>query len=159
MNILNAMYMYSSDLYIVKHNDKAYVMDRYREGNEDYDYGVWSSFDFNKLSTNEIGFEEGIPEIHLNGTMDFLLDEDLCLTYGVSKEVVSELRKMPFDKWAIHLKEKGYKDVSVILSSTYGCDVDYFEPLNDQELKKIKEADGDILDYIEAYENKLEMER
>ena len=159
MNILQFAQQFSDNIIMLKQNDDIYILDNYLLGKADCNFGVWNHVSIEDLKSGDVDIEDVTPAIYIDDYVDFLLDKDLELTYGVDKETIKGLYGNPFSEWGDILTEKGYADVAKELSSLIDPFRNpVFEPVTEDYLNEcIEEAYGyaaDCIDqFVAEYEN------
>lgn len=154
---------FSSNLYFAIKDDIAYVLDSYRLGDVNYNYGIYTEMPVEELKNptgDEFGYYDVIPDIYFNDTLDFLLREDLEQTYNFPKDVVKELEGMLFGDWAKYLKEN-HPDLYENFPFTEYCEFFHgdihLQGMSEEEIQKIIELTGNYdLKNIEKCEKQYE---
>lgn len=153
-NIVEAIDSFEGNLYVVVHEDKAYIIDASREGDEEFDYGIWTSIPVEDLKKGQTK-EDVIPDICLNGMIDFLIRDDFPNEFGLSEDEIKEIEKHNFCEWDDVLRKMGHKDAA-------NCIEDYcalfnkdaqFKPMTDEEIDAYRTNNEAVLDYINETEN------
>lgn len=104
MTAIDIINYFSSNLYFVSENNYIYLIDSYRLGNEDYNYGICAKLTKNDLMIGNFNIEN-VPDIYIDDFFDFLLKDDLQNTYGISIDIVNKLNDVAFSEWDIIFKE------------------------------------------------------
>lgn len=104
MTAIDIINYFSSNLYFVYNDNFIYLIDNYRLRDEDYNYGICAKLTKNDLLTGNFNIEY-IPDIYIDGFFDFLLNEDLQNTYGISKDIIIQLKDVTFSEWDIIFKK------------------------------------------------------
>ena len=109
MKLTEYLQCMSGELYLVKYQDKVYVLSDYRLEDKNYDYGIYASVSYNDLLNGTCSDSDVVPEMFVDEFFDFLLNDDLSKTYGVSEEDLDKLVNIDEQDWNKELTSKGYK--------------------------------------------------
>ena len=111
MTITDFISILSSNIKIITKNNKMYIIDNYRLGQEDYDFGIYSAHSVDDLKNNELTIDD-IPGIYIEGYADFMLNDDFKNEYDLPSEEINKLSDAPIDKWAAILRKDKFKTAS-----------------------------------------------
>lgn len=141
MQIKDFLGYFSSNLEIIQDSRNIKIIDKYHENDSEFDYGVWDEFE-NK--TDLINRTKGdnciymIPDIYIEGYIDFLINDDFPNHYCMSKETVESI-EIEVNKYGfIYLDEickkygelKAYEDLKQICSILKGNEQLEYEDIN-----------------------------
>lgn len=111
MTIIDFISILSSNIKIIAKNNKIYIIDDYRLGQKDYDFGIYSAHPVDDLKNNELTIDD-MPGIYIEGYADFILNDDFKNEYDLPSEEINKLRDAPIDKWAAILRKDKFKTAS-----------------------------------------------
>ena len=155
MNILQFAQQFSDNIIMLKQNDDIYILDNYLLGKADCNFGVWNHVSIEDLKSGNVDIEDVTPAVYIDGYRDFLLTEDLALTYSVDKDTIKELSGCALCEWEVVLTVHGYKNVAEELSSFLDPfkNPNYpFESVTDEYISEcIEEAYGYAADCIDQF--------
>ena len=114
IDVLEAMGFLSGELSLHIKNDTCYVIDSYRLGDKNYDYGIYSSFPKDNLLKGEFSPED-IPDMFFDDTFNFLLDDEPM--DNVDDDIKNVLSESTYSEWADILLKNGYVNEADYLSS------------------------------------------
>lgn len=145
---------FSDNLYIRKIEGGYQVVDRYHINEEDFDFGVFYTFsDINKIEPTYL-----IPDIYVEGYIDFLFNDDFENNYGMSKEKITLIEKAlnysSFENLADICKafgeNKAYEDLRVICEIFKGNEHLYLDTDDIVAAKyKVIDNENEVLGYAE----------
>ena len=147
MTITDFISILSSNIKIITKNNKMYIIDNYRLGQEDYDFGIYSAHSVDDLKNNELTIDD-IPGIYIEGYADFMLNDDFKNEYDLPPEEITKLSNAPIDKWAAILR-KDIKNISRVFKRNK------FDPLPNGVINailtaKLSEEESESIDKFEA---------
>ena len=109
MKLTDYLQRMNGELYLVKFQDKVYILSDYRLEDKNYDYGIYASVSYNELLNGTCSDADVVPEMFIDDFFDFMINDDLSDTYGVSEEDLDQLVNVDYQNWSKELTNKGYK--------------------------------------------------
>ena len=100
----------ASDLSLVEYQGNVYVIDRYRLGQEDFDYGIFACVSQDAVKHGKFS-TENIPDILIDGYFNFLRRDDLPNHYGIPQEVIDRVCDTPYADWYDGFAKFGYTEL------------------------------------------------
>lgn len=161
MNANDLINYFSSNLYFATKEDKIYLIDDYRLGDSDYDYGVCSEYSIEDMMLGNFNIDD-IPDIYVDGYFEFLLDEDLKATYNVPNDVIKRLSQESYCEWDVIFKRNEITDIPSHLNNVcriMKCEEEIEGMTQNEIAKYCNYGDDYTLLCIEKYEKQLEDER
>ncbi len=161
-NLAEIINAFEENLYVVVHEDKAYIVDAYHECDKEFDYGVWTSIPVEDLKKGQTK-EDVIPNVYLEGMIDFFINDDFPNMFKLSEDEIKEIEKHNFCEWDDALRKMGHEDAA-------NCVEDYcalfkdgaqFKPMTDEEIDAYRTNNEAVLwfEMLKERENGLEMEK
>lgn len=116
----------SSDLSLVEYQGNVFVLDRYRLGREEFDYGICSCISSEDILNGKFSTED-VSDIYIDGYFDFLRRDDLPNHYGIPKEVIDRVCNTPYAGWYEGFSKSGYTELDDLKDICEAIWTDRFE--------------------------------
>ena len=140
------------DLGIAITSDAAYVYDRYRLGERDYDYGIMGKFSIEDLRDGKLDVNL-VPDYKIEQLFEDLINDDILQQLPDADK--DTLVKKPYSEWAEILNEKGYKSAARELGPLCKwLETGTVAQMTSRESAHYCKAGERIKDYIDLYENR-----
>jgi len=157
-NLADIVNYFDYNLSILVDGNIAYVIDDYRLGEEDFDYGIYAHFSVDDLKKGKTD-KDLIPDLYADGIFQDI-EENILPEYGVRETDIEDICKEPYSDWSEKLKEYGYLEASEHIAKICGIFNGYqYEPMTDEEIDHIR---IDRLSYeyenIKAYNEIMEID-
>lgn len=161
LNSMDLIEIFSGELFFAEKDNQVYIMDRNKCGNVGYDYGVYIVVPKENILSGNITLDY-IPDMYIEGYMNFMLYDDLKNQYSVPDSVIAKLSECALDEWYPILKKECTNAVvsdlqylERISSLTSGQALD---AMTEEEFETVVDRSESVKNDVNAYERKLKVQ-